>query len=43
MRSIRVPDEDWHAWQAAAAAAGLSVSEWMRRTLFASIERDTRR
>jgi hypothetical protein len=39
MRSIRVPDEDWHAWQAAAAAAGLSVSEWIRRTLNADLIR----
>jgi predicted HicB family RNase H-like nuclease len=37
MRSIRVPDEDWTAWQTAAKRAGLSVSEWIRQQLNAAI------
>ena len=32
-RSIRVPDADWEAWQAAAREAGLSLSEWIRTIL----------
>ena len=31
IRSIKVPDEQWSRWEAAAIAAGLKTSEWLRR------------
>jgi hypothetical protein len=30
LRSIRVPDEEWHAWQKQAAKLGTTVTEWIR-------------
>jgi hypothetical protein len=31
VRSVKASDEEWTAWEGAAAAAGLSVNGWMRR------------
>lgn len=29
-RSIRVPDDEWQQWQAKAARAGQSLTQWLR-------------
>lgn len=29
-RSIRVPDEEWQAWQATAERRGMSLAAWLR-------------
>lgn len=36
-RTLYVGDSEWQAWQAAAAAVGLSLSEWIRRACTARL------
>ncbi len=37
-RSLRVPDQDWHAWRQHAASLGKSVSDWLRELAHAAID-----
>jgi hypothetical protein len=38
IRSLRIGDERWASYRAAADATGLTLSEWIRRTLDRAVE-----